>query len=279
MIKRQHTVAFAAAKIGLQLHNWVAALAAKPPKTRHQQILQALCQVSAPKEFFGIAIFRRRLALHHIRKINRELGLGILSPRHILMRLDDQPPRLEAGLSRPQRVFGGHRLLGRSSGIPFKARAQQFLSVYINQTRLLLGANRFQQPSRRISHPIRGITVEGFLMRPFVAGIPQFKDVVALGWSQLAAKNLAPVIAMIYQIQPSLRVKSLQGRRLVRQSLGTTARVVKGHFHFLQILAAVTRFIPRQHIRPQPILQRIHNFFNANAVCFCHRRLLHTLCL
>ena len=96
VIERQHRVGLAAAEVGLQLDDRIAARARQPLGGADQQVAQAVGQIGAAEEFARIAVLGRRAAVVHLGEIGRELGLLEFAGRNVLVRLDHFAPRQQA---------------------------------------------------------------------------------------------------------------------------------------------------------------------------------------
>ena len=93
MIKRQHGVGLAAAKIGLKLDHRIAARVGESLGGADQKRAEAVGEVGAAKELPRIAVFRRRAAGMDLAEIGGELRLQELAGRNVLVWLDDLAPR------------------------------------------------------------------------------------------------------------------------------------------------------------------------------------------
>ena len=93
VVQRQHRVGLAAAEVGLELDDRIAAAAGQPPDRARQELLEALRQVRAAEELDGIAVFVGALADVDLPQIGRELGLLVLAAGDVAVRADDLAPR------------------------------------------------------------------------------------------------------------------------------------------------------------------------------------------
>lgn len=95
MVEREHRVRLAAAKIGLKLHDRVAALARDALHATHEQSFKALGEERATEELLGLLVPVRPFAQMHLPEVGGELCLLIAAARDVSVRCYDIPPRLE----------------------------------------------------------------------------------------------------------------------------------------------------------------------------------------
>ena len=154
----------AAAEIGLQLHDGIAALAGQAAHRPDQHSLQAFGQVSAAEELDRIPVFSCAFAQMHLPQVGGELGLLIPAACHILVRRHDRPPGFQAR---------GGRALDRQAGLfaPFAPRL--FVEAHPQQFHLdlvdLVGLrcrDRCQQPAGRVQDAVGIVAGEALLVRP-----------------------------------------------------------------------------------------------------------------
>ena len=91
MVESDEAVRFAPAKTGLQLNDWVAALARQTHRSDTYQITEPVGDVSASKKGFRILILLVGLAMKHLVQICGELGLLKPTPHNIRMRSHNLP--------------------------------------------------------------------------------------------------------------------------------------------------------------------------------------------
>src|SRR5690606_29922684 len=96
MIQCQHRVSFAAAEIGLELHNRIAPRTGEPPHGADQHLLKAFGEVCPAEEFNRIAVFVSSLPQVDLPQVRRKLGLLILSAGHVFVWRDYFAPRLQS---------------------------------------------------------------------------------------------------------------------------------------------------------------------------------------
>src|SRR4051812_41487582 len=121
---------------GLQFHDRLTTRFLAPsPKGFHDQFAQSGSQKGPAEEFAGIAIFGRRIAFVDLPQVGRELGLHVVSTRHVWMRHDHIPPRLQA---RWRRAFD--RLISLFPALviylPVEARASELVLHLVGRLRL-----------------------------------------------------------------------------------------------------------------------------------------------
>ena len=199
----------AAAEIGLQLNDGIAALAGQAAHRPDQHSLQAFGQVGAAEELDRIPVFSRAFAQMHLPQVGGELGLLIPAACHILVRRHDRPPGFQAR---------GGRALDGQAGLfaPFAPRL--FVEAHPQQFHLdlvdLVGLrrrDRGQQPAGRVQDAVGIVAGEVLLVRPFVAVPAQLTDETALGGPKGVPKDLVP--GFPHQLEQSGRVPL--GNRLV----------------------------------------------------------------
>ena len=179
MVQRQHRVRLAAAKVGLKLDHRIATDARHTPGCRGKQVLEPFSQVGAAEKLGGFQVLIRAQARVDLVEICRELGLLVSAAGHVLVRVDDLPPRLEAA--------GDRALDSRASDLALlaahllvedkAAKLHLHLADFIGLGR----GHRSQQPSHRVECPIRVVTGEHLLVRPLVALVTDLVDQAAFG--------------------------------------------------------------------------------------------------
>ena len=102
MVERQHRVRLAAAEIGLELHDRIAALAGQTLHAADQKPLQALRQEGAAEELRRLPVFVAAFAEMHLPQIGGELGLLIAAAGDVGVRRHHLAPGLK--------VYGRRRL-------------------------------------------------------------------------------------------------------------------------------------------------------------------------
>jgi hypothetical protein len=119
-----------------------------------------------------------------------ELGLLVSAAGHVLVRVDDLAPRLEAA--------GDRALDGRACDLALLA-AHLFVKDQAAKLHLhladLLGLGRghsSQQPRHRIERPIRVVAGEDLLMCPLVALVTDLVHQAALGIAKGIAEDIVP---------------------------------------------------------------------------------------
>ena len=191
VIQRQHRVRLAAAEVGLQLHDRVAALAGQPPHGADQHLLQALGEVGAAEELHRVAVFVRAFAQMHLPQIGGELGLLVAAAGHVLVRRHHLAPGLEAA---------GHAAFDGGAGalallaahLLVEAHAQQF-HLHLLDLVGLRGGDRRQQAPGGVERAVGVVAGERLLMRPLVAHVAQFADQAALGVPERLAEDVVPL--------------------------------------------------------------------------------------
>ena len=103
VIERQHRVRLAAAEVGLELHDRVAALPGEALHRADEQALEALGEVGAAEELDWVAVLVRALAEVHLPEIGGELRLLVAAARHVRVRRHDLAPGLEGAGRRRSR--------------------------------------------------------------------------------------------------------------------------------------------------------------------------------
>ena len=100
MVERQHRVRLAAAEVGLELHDRVAALAGEAPDRADQHPLEALGEIGAAEELDGVPVLVGPLAEVHLPEVGGELGLLVAAAGDVLVRRHHLAPGLEAARRR-----------------------------------------------------------------------------------------------------------------------------------------------------------------------------------
>ena len=95
VIQRQHRVRLAAAEVGLELHDRIAACAVETLDRPDQEPSQAFGEIGAAEELDRLPVFIGSLAEMNLPEIGGELGLLIPAAGHVLVRRDDFAPGLE----------------------------------------------------------------------------------------------------------------------------------------------------------------------------------------
>ena len=85
----------AAAEVGLQLYNGVAAGASNPLHAANQQTLQAFSQECSTEKLGGLSVFVRALTQVYLPQVRGELGLLVTAAGDIGVRRDHFSPWLE----------------------------------------------------------------------------------------------------------------------------------------------------------------------------------------
>ena len=190
VIEGQHGMGLAAAEIGLQLHDGIAALAGQAAHRPDQHPLQAFGQVGTAEELDRIPVFSRAFAQMHLPEVGSELGLLIPAACHILVGRHDRPPGFQAR---------GGRALDRQAGLfaPFASRL--FVEAHPQQFHLdlvdLVGLrcrDRGQQPAGRVQDAVGIIAGKVLLVRPLVAVPTQLTDETTLGGPKGVPKDIVP---------------------------------------------------------------------------------------
>ena len=96
VVKGQHGVGFSAAEVGLQIHHRAGvSVPAEASQSAGEQVPQPLGQVGAAEKLDRVAVFAARLPLTHVVEVSGEFGRGKITTRHIVMRVNDFPPRFQ----------------------------------------------------------------------------------------------------------------------------------------------------------------------------------------
>ena len=201
----------AAAEVGLQLDDGIAALAGQAAHGPGQHASQALGQVGAAEELGRVPVFIRAFAQMHLPEVGGELGLLVAAACHVRVGRHDLPPGLQVG---------GDRTLDRQAGLAAAlaprllvvAHPQQFILDLVDVVRLW-GRYRGQQASGRIQDAVRVVTGEILLVRPLVAVPAQLADETALSRPKGVAKDIVPGVP--HQLEQPRHVPL--GNRLARQ--------------------------------------------------------------
>ena len=180
----------AAAEVGLELHNRIAAAPGQALDATAKQALQALGEKRAAKELDGIAVLFAALAEMHLPEVGGELRLLVAPAGHVGMRRDDLAPRTED--------FGSRRRNERSAGLPLLGacllidnQPAQF-AAHLRDGVCLRRRNRRKETRCRVERALRVITGEAMLVRPFVSPLPQLADQRAFGVSEALPEHLIP---------------------------------------------------------------------------------------
>ena len=227
VVEGQHGVGLAAAEIGLQLNDRIAAASGKAAHRTDQHSLQALGQVGTAKELDRVPVLVRTFAQVHLPEVGRELGLLVSAARHVLVGGHDLPPRLQAR---------GGCALDRQAGLSAPFASRLLVEAHPQQLHLdlleLVGLrrrDRGQQPADRIQDAIGIVAGESLLVRPPVAVPAQLTDEAALGGPEDVPKDIVP--GFPHQLELSGDVPL--GNGLVRQQ-----RIVRKAAQLVGVLPA-----------------------------------------
>ena len=190
MIQRQHRVRLAAAEIGLQLHDRIAAPDGQPAHGADQHLLQAGGQVGTAEELHRVAVFVRAFAQVHLPQVGGKLGLLVAATGHVFMRHHHFAPGFEAGR---HAAFDGdaRRLAFLTARLLVEAHAQQF-HLHLLHLVGLRCRDGGQQSSDGIERPVGIVAGEGFLMCPSVAHGQNLIHQAALCLTENLAKHVTP---------------------------------------------------------------------------------------
>ena len=106
MVQRDHGVGLAAAEVGLQFDDRVAAFAGESARRSRKHLVQALGDVGTGEEGLGVLVFRFSVALQHLKEIGREFGLVEAARCDIGVGCDDLAPRRQSGFGPALGWFG-----------------------------------------------------------------------------------------------------------------------------------------------------------------------------
>ena len=96
VVKGQHGVGFSAAEVGLQIHHRASVgVPTEASQSTGEQVPQPLSQVGAAEKLDRVAVFAARLPLAHVVEVSGEFGRGKVTARHIVVRVNDFPPRFQ----------------------------------------------------------------------------------------------------------------------------------------------------------------------------------------
>ena len=96
VVKGQHGVGFTTAEVSLQVHHRAGVgVPAEASQSAGEQVPQPLGQVGAAEKLDRVAVFAARLPLAHVVKVRGEFGRGKVTARHIVVRVNDFPPRFQ----------------------------------------------------------------------------------------------------------------------------------------------------------------------------------------
>ena len=90
----------AAAEVGLELHDRVAATAGQTPDASDEEAVQALGEEGAVEELAGIAVLVAAFTEVHLPEIGGELRLLVATAGHVRVRRNDLAPRLQRACRR-----------------------------------------------------------------------------------------------------------------------------------------------------------------------------------
>ena len=180
----------AAAEVGLQLHDRVAAPAGQPLRGAGQQPAQAFGQVGAAEKLHRVAVLGGSLANVDLPQVGGELGLLVTSAGDVMVWGHHLPPRLE-----PRRRNAGGRAAHDAAPLAahlfLKAQPQQLLLQTVELLRLRR-RHRGQEALRGVEGAVGVVGGERRLVRPPVAVVAQLAHQAAVGASQNRAEHLVP---------------------------------------------------------------------------------------
>ena len=187
VVQGEHRVGLAAAEVRLELDYRVAGSAAEALHGPRQHALQTLGQMRAPEELDRIAVLVGSFSQMHLPEIGGKLGLLVPPARHVPVRRDDLPPRLQGGGCGA--LDGEARLLAPlAPRLLVEADAQQLHLEPVHVLRLG-GRHRRQQAVCRVEDTVGVVAGERFLMRPPVPVSAQLPDEAALRRAENRAKT------------------------------------------------------------------------------------------
>ena len=190
VVERQHRVRLAAAEVGLELHDRVAALAGEAPHRAHQHPLEALGEIGAAEELDGVLVLVRPLAEVHLPEVGGELGLLVAAAGDVLVRRHHLAPGLEAARRRAlDRGAGALALL--APRLLVEAKPQE-LRLHLLDVVGLRRRDGGQQAAGRVERAIGVVAGEGLLVRPPVAMVAELADQAALGGPERQAEDVVP---------------------------------------------------------------------------------------
>lgn len=96
VVEGQHGVGFTTAEVGLQVHHRAGVgVPTEASQSAGEQVPQPLGQVGAAEKLDRVAVFAARLPLAHVVEVSGKFGSGKVAARHIVVRVNDFPPRFQ----------------------------------------------------------------------------------------------------------------------------------------------------------------------------------------
>ena len=190
VVEREQGVRLAAAEVGLQVDDRIAAVAVEAFDRLGQQLAQALSDEGAAEELGRVLILARGSALVHLVQVGGELGLLVAAAGDVAVRPHHVAPRLEA-FGRGRLEERRRDLLRLAAAVLVVADAQQFLLLLVELVGLLR-RDGGEQALHAVEHAVGVVGREGLLVRPAVARRAQLADERALVLPQHLAEHRVP---------------------------------------------------------------------------------------
>ena len=201
VVKRQHRVRLAAAEIGLELHDRVAALAGEAPHGAYQHPLQALGEIGAAEELDRVPVFVSPFAEVHLPEIGGELGLLVAAAGHVLVRRHNLAPGLE--VAAPALSMAVPALL-RFSLRTCSSKRSRRSSIFIFSISSACGAETAVSSRARIQRAVGVVAGEWLLVRPAVPIATDFTDEAALSRAKGLPEHIVPGVP--HELQQQRRI-------------------------------------------------------------------------
>src|SRR6266571_726199 len=192
VIEGKHRVGLATTKVGLQLHNRIAACPVQTLQSAGEQVPQTLCQEGALKEVAREAILNHSFTTINLAQICGKFGLLVATGGNVGMGCDNLAPGTQAhgGLS----LDGCHCDLARfTPGLLIKTDTQHLLLLAINLAGLF-GRDSGEQSLNAVQCAVDIVGAEGFLVCPPVASLAQLTDQAALCLAKDLTEDGLPLV-------------------------------------------------------------------------------------
>ena len=260
VVEREQRVRLAAAEVGLQVDDRVAAAAVQAFDGLREQLAQAGGDEGAAEELGRVLVLARRPALVDLVQVGGELGLLVAAAGDVGVRPHHVAPRLEA-LGRGRLEERRRDLLRLAAAVLVVADAQQLLLLLVELVGLLR-RDGGEQALHAVEHAVGVVGREGLLVRPAVARRAQLADERALVLPEHLAEHRVPHAP--HRLEQELDV--VEGRRLGAPRVGVRVGLEHGDHP----VVAVGRLELALHERREPLAQELQGVTDALAVAHRH---------
>ena len=192
MPEGEHGVGLAAAEVGLQLDDRIAAGAGQAFDRAEEQAFEAFGDEGAAEELGGVFVLVGALVLVDLPEVGGEFGLLVAAGGDVGVRGDDFAPGLESPL---RLAFGGCEggLAHLAAALLFELDAEQ-VHPHLADVGGLIGGDGGQQALHAVECAVGVVATEGLLVGPLVAHVAELADNAPLGRAERAVEDLVPLV-------------------------------------------------------------------------------------